>query len=76
VFGAKHIEKADGGYTRGDEHALTYWHQIIDQLRVLHEQKRMVIVLLAQAKIETHTDTETGTFDRFSPKLHKKEAAK
>jgi hypothetical protein len=72
VFGVKHIEKTDGGYGRGYEHALTYWHQIIEQFRTLHEQKRMVIVLLAHAKIETHTDPETGAFDRFSPKLHKK----
>jgi hypothetical protein len=29
-------------------------------------------VLLAHAKVESHTDPEAGTFDRFSPKLHKK----
>ncbi len=39
VFGAKHIEKADGGYARGYEHALTYWHQLIDALRQLRDEK-------------------------------------
>jgi hypothetical protein len=72
VFGAKHIEKADGGYGRGYEHALTYWLQLIDALRQLRDEKGMVILLIAHAKIETHNDPESTPFDRFSPKLHKK----
>jgi hypothetical protein len=71
-FGVKSIEKADGGYARGYDHAVTYWHQIVDQLRILHDVKKMVIMLLAHAKIEKHNDPESQEFDRFSPKLHKK----
>ena len=71
-FGAKNIEKADGGYARGYEHALTYWDQMIDAIRPLREEKGMIIILLAHAKIEKHNDPESAEFDRFSPKLHKK----
>ena len=71
-FGAKNIEKADGGYARGYEHALTYWDQMIDTMRPLREEKGMIIILLAHAKVEKHNDPESAEFDRFSPKLHKK----
>ena len=71
-FGAKNIEKADGGYQRGYEHALSYWDQMIDTMRPLREEKGMITILLAHAKIEKHNDPESAEFDRFSPKLHKK----
>ncbi len=71
-FGATNIEKADGGYQRGYEHALTYWHQLLEDLDALRSEKGMIIMLIAHAKIEKHDDPETTPFDRFSPKLHKK----
>ena len=71
-FGAKNIEKVDGGYQRGYEHALTCWEQIIDAIRPLRDEKGMIVILLAHAKIEKHNDPESTEFDRFSPKLHKK----
>ncbi len=71
-FGVKNIEKADGGYARGYEHALTCWDQTIDAIRPLREEKGMIVILLAHAKIEKHNDPESAEFDRFSPKLHKK----
>ena len=71
-YGATNIEKVGGGYQRGYEFALTYWHQVIDALRKLREEKGMIVLLIAHAKIETHNDPESPPFDRFSPKLHKK----
>ena len=70
-FGVKNIEKADGGYGKGYNHALTYWRQLIDALRRLREEKGMISIILAHAKIETFTDPESSAFDRFSPRLHK-----
>ncbi len=71
-FGAINIEKADGGFQRGYEHALTLWEQFIAALRPLREERGMIIILLAHAKVEKHDDPESAPFDRFSPKLHKK----
>jgi hypothetical protein len=71
-FGAKSIEKVDGGYGKGFEHALTYWSQMIDAFRPLRDEKGMIMILIAHAKIERHNDPESAEFDRFSPKLHKK----
>ncbi len=74
-YGAKSIEKVDGGYGKGYVHALTQWRQVIDALRYLREQKGMIVVLLAHAKIEKFADPESTSFDRFSPRLNKNAAA-
>jgi len=70
-FGAKNIEKVDGGYGKGFSHALTEWRQVIDILRYLREEKGMLVLLLAHSKIEKFTDPESTPFDRFSPRLNK-----
>ena len=70
-FGVRNIEKADGGYGKGYVHALTYWRQIVDALRTLREERNMIVMILAHAKVETFIDPETSSFDRFSPRLHK-----
>lgn len=70
-FGVKNIEKADGGYGKGYSHAMTYWRQLVDVLRRLREEKGMISIILAHAKVESFTDPESSTFDRFSPRLHK-----
>jgi adenylate kinase family enzyme len=70
-FGVKNIEKADGGFHKGYVHALNYWRQLIDALRRLREEKGMLSIILAHAKVETFTDPESSAFDRFSPRLHK-----
>ena len=65
------IEKVDGGYGKGYVHALAYWRQVIDGLRYLREERGMIVILIAHAKIESYIDPESTAFDRFSPKLHK-----
>jgi hypothetical protein len=70
-YGAKSIEKVDGGYGKGYVHAIGPWRQVIDALRYLREQKGMIIVFLAHSKIEKFQDPESTPFDRFSPRLNK-----
>lgn len=65
------IEKVDSGYGKGYVHALTYWRQVVDGLRYLREERGMIVILIAHAKIESYIDPESTAFDRFSPKLHK-----
>lgn len=67
--GVKSIEKID--YGKGYAFATTLWRQVIEQLNTLRLSKKMIVILIAHAKIETHSDPESATFDRFSPKLHK-----
>ncbi|MDR1492023.1 MAG: ATP-binding protein [Planctomycetaceae bacterium] len=70
-FKATNIEKTMGGYGKGYVYALTFWRQAIDLLRILREEKNMIVMILAHAKVETFTDPESSGFDRFSPRLHK-----
>jgi hypothetical protein len=65
------IEKVDGGFHKGYVHALTDWRKLIDMLRKLREDRKMIVILLAHAQVKEHTDPESGTFSTFSPKLHK-----
>jgi hypothetical protein len=74
-FSVKNIEKADGGYARGYNHALTHWREVIDQLNLLRSQRGMVIMLIAHAKVEKFEDPEASPYDRYSPRLHKHASA-
>jgi hypothetical protein len=70
-YGVNSIEKVDGGYARGYMHALTFWRQIIDQLNALRNQRGMVVLLIAHAKVERFEDPEAVGYDRYVPRLHK-----
>jgi len=74
-YGVKSIEKADGGYGRGYVQALTNWHEVTDALQYLREQKDMIVILLAHAKVEKFQDPESATYDRYSPRLNKHASA-
>jgi hypothetical protein len=74
-YGAKSIEKVDGGYSKGYTHALTYWRQIIDMLGALRKDRGMAVILIAHAKVEKFEDPESAAYDRYSPRLHKHAAA-
>jgi hypothetical protein len=65
------IEKVDGGYGKGYIHSLGPWRKIVSQLSDLHRQRRMMVVLIAHAKIERFEDPESPAYDRYSPRLHK-----
>jgi AAA domain len=70
-FGVKCIEKADGGYAKGYMHALTYWREIVEQLGFLRDERGMVVILIAHAKVERFEDPESTAYDRYTPRLHK-----
>jgi hypothetical protein len=74
-FGAKSIEKVDGGYGKGYVYALAYWRKIIDRLAALHNARQMMIMLLAHAKVERYEDPESSAYDRYSPRLNRHAAA-
>jgi hypothetical protein len=74
-FSVKNIEKADGGYARGYLLALNYWRELLEQLNRLRNQRHMIIVLIAHAKVERFEDPEAPPYDRYSPRLHKHAAA-
>ena len=74
-YGAASIEKVDGGYGKGYVHALSLWRQVVDRLTVLRDQRDMMVILLAHAKVEKFEDPENPTYDRYSPRLNKHASA-
>lgn len=70
-YGAKSIEKVDGGYGKGYVYASAYWRQLIDQLVLLNKRRFMAVMLIAHAKVEKFEDPEATPYDRYSPRLHK-----
>ena len=70
-FGVANIEKADGGYGKGYTHALNGWRGVISQLGRLRDERGMIVCLLAHGKVEKVEDPVLGTYDRWSPRLHK-----
>ncbi|NLX54395.1 MAG: ATP-binding protein [Planctomycetaceae bacterium] len=74
-FGVSSIEKVDGGYGKGYVHALTHWRKILDRLAALRDDRGMMVVLLAHAKVEKFEDPEAPTYDRYSPRLNKHASA-
>ena len=71
TYGAKSIEKVDGGYGKGYIYALSPWRQFLDRLSALHKDRCMAVILIAHAKIEKFEDPESSPYDRYSPRLHK-----
>jgi hypothetical protein len=69
--GAKSIEKVDGGYSKGYTHALGPWREVLARLDALRNDRRMVVICIAHAKVEKFEDPESAAYDRYSPRLHK-----
>jgi hypothetical protein len=65
----------DFGYGKGYTFALDPWQEILDGLDALRNERGMMIVLLAHAKIERFENPETDAYDRYSPRLHKHASA-
>lgn len=70
-FGAKYLEKADGGYGKGFSYTLPRWRQLLDGLGALRDRRDMGVVLIAHAKAEKFQTPENSAHDRFAPRLHK-----
>jgi len=65
------IEKAGGGYGKGYMLAVTKWRELLASLDVLRNDRNMVVILLAHAKVERFEDPESTPYDRYAPRLHK-----
>ncbi len=71
--GVESIE--DIGYAKGYTFALTQWREILAGLEALRNERGMMIILIAHAKIERFENPETEPYDRYSPRLHKSASA-
>jgi hypothetical protein len=69
------IEKVGGGYGKGYTLALDFWRKLLDRLTVLHQERHMMVFLIAHSKVEKFEDPEAPAYDRYSPRLHKHAAA-
>jgi hypothetical protein len=74
-YNVSSIEKVDGGYAKGYTHALTYWRQVLEALNRLRNDRGMVVICIAHAKVEKFEDPEASAYDRYSPRLHKHASA-
>lgn len=70
-YSVSSIEKVDGGYGRGYVHALAPWRQVLGQLDALRNERGMVVICVAHAKVERFEDPESSAYDRYVPRLHK-----
>jgi hypothetical protein len=75
AYGVTSIEKVDGGYGKGYVLAASLWRRVIDRLATLRDERGMMVMLLAHAKVEKFEDPEAPTYDRYSPRLNKHAAA-
>lgn len=67
--GVESIE--DIGYAKGYTFALTQWREVLAGLEALRNDRGMMVILIAHAKIERFENPETEGYDRYSPRLHK-----
>ena len=74
-FGVRSIEKADGGYGKGYVDALVHWRKVLSLLDDLRNQRGMMVILVAHAKVERFEDPENMAYDRYAPRLNKHAAS-
>jgi hypothetical protein len=74
-FGVRNIERADGGYGKGYVHGTDRWREVLGILDELRNQKGMIVIFIAHAKVERFEDPENIAYDRYVPRLHKFAAA-
>lgn len=61
----------DYGFAKGYAYALDIWKEVLDGLSALRDERGMMVILLAHAKIERFENPETDAYDRYSPRLNK-----
>ncbi|UCC31264.1 MAG: ATP-binding protein [Phycisphaerales bacterium] len=71
--GVESIE--DIGYAKGYTFSLTQWREVLTCLDALRNERGMMVILIAHAKIERFENPETEAYDRYSPRLHKTASA-
>lgn len=69
--GVSSIELAAGGYGKGYTAALAYWREVLDMLDECRN-RGMIVIIICHAIVEKFDDPDSASYDRYSPKLHKK----
>lgn len=59
------------GYGKGYVFALTEWRDFLDGLAALRNDKGMMVLLIAHARVERFENPETDPYDRYVPRLHR-----
>ncbi len=67
--GVQNVE--DIGFSKGYVFALTQWRELLEGLSALRNDKGMMIILIAHARIERFENPETESYDRYVPRLHR-----
>lgn len=65
----------DYGFAKGYVYALEPWREVLDGLNALRNERGMMVILIAHAKIERFENPETDAYDRYSPRLNKHASA-
>ena len=58
-------------YQQGPRSAAVDWRQLLNQLDVLREERRMAIILISHTAVTTFKNPEGADYDRFAPVLSK-----
>ncbi len=61
----------DIGYAKGYTFVMDEWKELVSALDYLRNEKGMIVVLLAHAKVERFDDPENAAYDRYTLRLHK-----
>ncbi|HHK42447.1 MAG TPA: hypothetical protein ENJ50_08520, partial [Planctomycetaceae bacterium] len=59
----------DYGFAKGYTFAIDLWKEVLDGLTALRDERGLLVVLIAHAKIERFENPETDPYDRYSPRL-------
>ncbi len=62
---------ADIDWGKGNAKCVPYWEWHVKQLDRLWKEKKMMIILLAHAKIEKFSPPDNDSYDRYSPAIHR-----
>ena len=62
----------DGSYGAGYKLALGRWSEFLDLIRRINSERKMLVVLIAHAKISKFEDPERDNYDRYDLDLHDK----
>ncbi len=65
----------DYGFSKGYVYALEPWREVLDGLTALRDERSMMVILIAHARIERFENPETDAYDRYSPRLNKHASA-
>lgn len=66
------IELAAGGYGKGYVFALDKWHELMDALDALQEDKKMAIIIIGHVKVKTFNDPERASYDQYQFDVNEK----